>query len=159
MPITAPILEPWLEQRSPGEQVHQESPRVSSLGCQASWYRDNLGHCSEAMLQYEWAWMHGRIAALARCRIGAHGNSEGDAVTNSVDHGEGNSPESAAAPCPPPARLQELLSECQLFHTLLLQEFTSRGLRPLPPRGPVVASEEAWEITSASVRQAWGIRP
>jgi len=27
----------------------------------------------------------------------------------------------------------------------------------MPPRGTVVKSEEAWEITSTEVRQQWGI--
>jgi hypothetical protein len=27
----------------------------------------------------------------------------------------------------------------------------------LPPQGEVIASEEAWEITSNTVRQEWGI--
>lgn len=129
MPTTGPSLETWLEQ----------GPR----GGQASWFRDILGQCSDAMLQYEWAWMHGRLSALSQCRIDANGDA----------------PATAASACPPEARLTALLTESQLFQTLLLQEFTSRGLRPLPPLGPVVASEEAWEITSASVRQAWGIQP
>ncbi|MFM7264512.1 MAG: hypothetical protein ACKOZW_02760 [Cyanobium sp.] len=143
MPITVPILEAWLERRPLGGQASQESLRTSSLGCHASWFRDNLGQCSNAMLQYEWAWMDGRLAALAQCG--------GDASI-----GPGAPP---ASPCPPEARLAALLTESQLLQTLLLQEFTSRGLRPLPPLGPVVASEEAWEITSASVRQTWGIQP
>jgi hypothetical protein len=50
-----------------------------------------------------------------------------------------------------------MLSESQLFRTLLLQEISSRGLTPLPPQGEVIASEEAWEITSNTVRQEWGI--
>jgi hypothetical protein len=140
--VSVPILEPILEQLR--RERHEASPpqaaaglRSSSLGCHASWYRENLSHCSEAMLQYEWAWMTGRLAALRHCRAGEGGELA----------------------CPPRQRLDGLLSEAQLFRTLLLQEFASRGLRPLPPRGTVVASEEAWEITSASVRQEWGIQP
>lgn len=143
MPTTGPRLETWLEQAPRGGLASRESLRTSSLGCIASWFRDILGQCSDAMLQYEWAWMHGRLSALSQCRIDANGDA---AAT-------------AASACPPEARLTALLTESQLFQTLLLQEFTSRGLRPLPPLGPVVASEEAWEITSASVRQAWGIQP
>ncbi|MEB3256018.1 MAG: hypothetical protein VKJ05_06485 [Synechococcaceae cyanobacterium] len=102
------------------------------LGCHASWYRDNLALCNEAMLQYEWAWIKGRIATLIRYR---------------------------ADGCryPQDGKLERLLHESQRCRSLLRQEFSRRGLRPLPPRGPVVASEEAWEITSCSVRQAWGI--
>lgn len=150
VPILEPILEQLLRERDEATPPHiaaasegepstvEAGLRSSSLGCHASWYRENLSHCSEAMLQYEWAWMNGRLAALRHCRA-----SEG----------------SELAACPPEPRLDGLLSESQLFRTLLLQEFASRGLRPLPPRGTVVASEEAWEITSASVRQEWGIEP
>jgi hypothetical protein len=119
----------WGESRPDGQ-------RRAPLGCQASWYRDNLALCSEAMLQYEWAWMKGRIAALVRCRADAPAQ---------------------ARQCPQGGDLERLLGESQLCHSLLRQEFACRGLRPLPPLGPVVASEEAWEITSSSVRQAWGI--
>ncbi len=151
--VSVPILEPILEQlrRERNEAVAPQAEagpvaepctgeaglRSSSLGCHASWYRENLSHCSEAMLQYEWAWMNGRLAALRQCRAGEGGELA----------------------CPPEPRLEGLLGESQLFRTLLLQEFASRGLRPQPPRGTVVASEEAWEITSASVRQEWGIQP
>jgi hypothetical protein len=150
VPILEPILEqlrrerneisapPQLSRGSQGENsADQEALRTSRLGCHANWYRENLGHCSEPMLQYEWAWMNGRIAALRHCRAG-----EGGELV-----------------CPPESRLEGLLSESQVFRTLLMQEFASRGLRPLPPRGTVVPSEEAWEITSLSVRQEWGIQP
>jgi hypothetical protein len=137
LPLLEPILEQLRRERNEGPLPAEAGLRASSLGCHASWYRENLSHCSEAMLQYEWAWMNGRIAALRHCRAG----------------------EGADLACPPEPRLEVLLGESQLFHTLLLQEFASRGLRPLPPRGTVVASEEAWEITSASVRQEWGIQP
>jgi hypothetical protein len=152
--VSLPILEPILEQlqrerteiTAPLQPSNwpavepcsvQEGLRTSSLGCHASWYRENLNHCSEPMLQYEWAWMNGRIVTLGHCRAGEGGELA----------------------CPPEPRLEEMLSESQLFRTLLLQEFASRGLRPLPPRAAVVPSEEAWEITSASVRQEWGIEP
>lgn len=117
------------------EPTAQEPLRTSSLGCHAHWYRENLGHCNEPMLQYEWAWINRRLTALQRCSSG----------------------EAGELACPPRSRLEPLLSESQLLRTLLLQEFASRGLRPLPPRGTVVPSEEAWEITSASVRQEWGM--
>ena len=144
MALSVPMLDGWLEQHHPVRDHCQESLRTSSLGGHASWYRDNLSHCSEAMLHYEWAWMGERIAALNHGRFAAGG----DGATG---------PQGIA--CPPEPRLAELLSESQLFHTLLLREFAARGLRPLPLRGPVVASEEAWNIASASVRQAWGIQP
>jgi hypothetical protein len=110
-----------------GAPAPQEGLRSTSLGCHADWYRENLGHCSEPMLQYEWAWLQGRIDALRQLQAGEDG------------------------------RYRDLRSECQIFRTLLLQEFASRGLRPMPPRACVISSEEAWEITSRKVREDWGI--
>jgi hypothetical protein len=46
-----------------------------------------------------------------------------------------------------------------LFQLLLQNEFARRGLTPEEPRGPVVAAEEAWEITSVQVKREWGILP
>jgi hypothetical protein len=161
-PLSRPILEPILEQlRQERSGTHSRLPsplgpedgaspppealRTSRLGGHARWYRENLLHCSEPMLQYEWAWMTGRLAALRHCR--------------DVGEGGGDGGGDVAMACPPEGRLEALLSESQLFRTLLLQEFAARGLRPLPARGTVVPSEEAWEITSLSVRQEWGIQP
>jgi hypothetical protein len=101
--------------------------RTSSLGCHATWYRENLGQCNEPMLQYEWAWLNGRI----------------DALEHVQDDGKG--------------AFGEMLAESQLFRTLLLREFASRGLTPLPPKATVIPSEEAWEITSLRVKEEWGI--
>jgi hypothetical protein len=101
--------------------------RTSSLGCHATWYRENLGQCNEAMLQYEWAWLNGRI----------------DALEHVQDDGKG--------------AFGEMLAETQLFRTLLLREFAARGLSPSPPKATVIPSEEAWEITSLRVKEEWGI--
>jgi hypothetical protein len=122
-----------------GGQECVQGLRSSPLGCHATWYRENLSHCSEAMLQYEWAWMNGRIDALEHCRH-EEGSPAGDQDTG-----------------PEAARLADLLSESQLFLTLLLREFAGRGLRPSAAKGTVIPSEEAWEITSLQVKQDWGI--
>jgi hypothetical protein len=135
----------------PGDPTQRQAAsaplRDSWLGSHATWYRENLGHCNEAMLQYEWAWMSGRIATLRHF----HGSGSGPAACADARGADG----SELSQLDP--RLSALLSESQLFRTLLLQEFSSRGMTPMPPRGTVVASEEAWEITSTMVRQEWGI--
>ena len=56
-------------------------------------------------------------------------------------------------------RLRALVSQSVLFQLLLQNEFARRGLTPEEPRGPVVAAEEAWEITSVQVKREWGILP
>ena len=54
MPLTIPMLDAWLEPGRHDGEADRESLRTSSLGCHASWYRDTLSQCSEAMLHYEW---------------------------------------------------------------------------------------------------------
>jgi hypothetical protein len=152
MRITAAILVPLPAKRRRRGKARPLAQHHAQLGCQASWYRDNLARCSDAMLQYEWAWMKDRLTALLRCRAAAQA-----AVRPGTQAGASSPPPAEARRCPQEGELKRLLGESQLCHRLLRQEFACRGLRPLPPRGPVVASEEAWEITSSSVRQAWGI--
>ncbi len=158
MSVIQPILERLQHDCDPLESPSSSSPtalqeegaaslRGSALGSHATWYRENLGQCNEPMLQYEWAWMNGRIATLRHFQS----SGSGPAVQADARGGDG----SELRQLDP--RLAALLSESQLFRTLLLQEFSSRGLTPMPPRGTVVKSEEAWEITSTEVRQQWGI--
>lgn len=158
MSVIQPILERLQHDCDPLESQQSVSPsavqelgsarlRESALGCHATWYRENLGKCNEPMLQYEWAWMNGRIATLRHF----HSSGGGSAARPDARGCDG----SELGQLDP--RLAGLLAESQLFRTLLLQEFSSRGLTPMPPRGTVVDSEQAWEITSTAVRQEWGI--
>lgn len=158
MSVIQPILERLQHDCDPLDSQPSGSPsapnesgaaslRGSALGCHATWYRENLGQCNEPMLQYEWAWMNGRIATLRHF----HGSGSGPASRQDAKGGD------VSELCQLDPRLAALLAESQLFRTLLLQEFSSRGLTPMPPRGTVVESEEAWEITSTEVRQQWGI--
>jgi hypothetical protein len=113
--------------------------RTSTLGCHAAWYVENLEHCSEPMLQYELAWIQGRIQALEHCC--RHDQSEADSRLELANH----------------RHVTDMLAETQLFQTLLLREFAARGLHPKPPKADVIPSEEAWEITSQKVKESWGI--
>ena len=105
--------------------------------CHAGCYRENLSRCSEAMLQYERVWLQQQLRALRDC--------EGHPVLMARVGGED--------------RLRALVSQSVLFQLLLQNEFARRGLTPEEPRGPVVAAEEAWEITSVQVKREWGILP
>jgi len=125
--------------------------RSSALGCHASWYRDNLADCSEAMLQYEWAWINQRIDALDRQRT--QESSPLSLVADS-SHAKSDEPD---PPAPLHGSLAEHLAESQLFLNLLLREFAVRGMRPSTPKAAVIPSEEAWEITSKLVKEEWGI--
>lgn len=108
-----------------------------AIQCHAGCYRENLSRCSEAMLQYERVWLQQQLRALRDC--------EGHPVLMARVGGED--------------RLRALVSQSVLFQLLLQNEFARRGLTPEEPRGPVVAAEEAWEITSVQVKREWGILP
>lgn len=108
-----------------------------AIQCHAGCYRENLSRCSEAMLQYERVWLQQQLRALRDC--------EGHPVLMARVGGED--------------RLRALVSQSVLFQLLLQNEFARRGLTPEEPRGPVVAAEEAWEITSVQVKLEWWILP
>ncbi len=108
-----------------------------AIQCHAGCYRENLSRCNDAMLQYERVWLQQQLRALRDC--------QGHPVLMARVGGE--------------ERLHGLVSQSVLFQLLLQNEFARRGLTPVEPRGPVVAAEEAWEITSVQVKREWGILP
>ena len=137
LPLPRSLREFRLRQRS---QPAPAAPPSPVLSCRARWYLDNLQRCNEAMLQYEWAWLVGRIHALQAVvprleRTGPHHPAASDAD-----------------------RAASLLSEARLFLSLLLRELAARGVSPAPARGVVIPSEEAWEITSRQIREEWGFQ-
>ncbi len=89
------------------------------------------------MLQYERAWLQEQLRALR--------NVQGQPVLMARLGGE--------------ERLNGLVSQSVLFQLLVQNEFARRGLAPQEPPAPVVAAEEAWEITSEQVKRDWGILP
>jgi hypothetical protein len=110
---------------------------AEAMKCHAACYRDNLQRCTEPMLQYEWAWLRERLAALRSCQTDASLLSRLGGIEN----------------------VNLLVSECVLFQLLLQEEFSRRRLTPRAVEAPLVPSEEAWEITSLKVKQDWGIVP
>jgi len=110
---------------------------AEALKCHATCYRENLERCTEPMLQYEWAWLRERLAALRSCQ----GDPALVGRLGGIDH------------------VNLLISEAVLFQLLLQEEFSRRGFTPRAVEAPLVPSEEAWEITSLQVKQDWGIVP
>ncbi|KEF42294.1 MAG: hypothetical protein ER33_06325 [Cyanobium sp. CACIAM 14] len=108
-----------------------------AIKCQAGCYRENLVRCSDPMLQYEWAWLQQQQRVLR--------DFQGQPEMMARLGGE--------------QRLNGLVSQSVLFQLLLQNEFARRGLEPRESPGPVVAAEEAWEITSVQVKREWGILP
>jgi len=87
------------------------------------------------MLQYEWAWIHEQVDRLRRCCL--------DPELMIRWGGR--------------ARVHILLEEAVMLLGVLERVFQQRRLVPLAEQPGVVPSEEAWEITSLAVKQAWGI--
>jgi hypothetical protein len=97
-------------------------------------YAARLRDCSDAMLDYEAAWLERHIETLELCaRQPAMLASVGGAV-----------------------RVERLLQESRRFRQLLEQCRQERGLAEARPRAAVVATEHAWELSDPSLRRAWG---
>jgi hypothetical protein len=114
-----------------------DNMKKEAMNCHASCYRDNLHHCNDAMLQYEWAWLEEHVQALRRSQLQPEVMTSLGGVEN----------------------VKILISECVLFQLILQEEFGRRHLSPLGSHASIVPSEEAWEITSLKVKQDWGIVP
>jgi len=114
-----------------------DSMSKEAMNCHASCYRENLRSSSDAMLQYEWAWLEEHVQALRRSHLQPE-------LIRSLG-GEAN--------------VKILISECVLFQLILQAEFGRRHLAPLGSAAAIVPTEEAWEITSLKVKQDWGIVP
>jgi len=97
-------------------------------------YRANLERCSDAMLQYEWAWLEQHLETLELC---------------AVDPG-------MLASLGGVNRLHRLLEESRRFQDLLERRLADRGLEVARHRAGIIASEHAWELTDSSLRRAWG---
>jgi hypothetical protein len=97
-------------------------------------YAARLEACSDAMLDYEAAWLEQHIETLELCgsqplMLASAGGSQ---------------------------RVERLLQESQRFRRLLELCRRSRGLAPVGSRAAVVATEHAWELSDPSLRRAWG---
>ncbi|WP_216900031.1 hypothetical protein [Synechococcus sp. CCY 9618] len=97
-------------------------------------YAIRLQGCSDAMLDYEAAWLEQHIETLELC-------SHQPAMVA----GAGGS-----------QRVERLLQESHRFRQLLDQCRDARGLAQAGAVAAVVATEHAWELSDPALRQAWG---
>ncbi|MCP9785045.1 hypothetical protein [Cyanobium sp. N5-Cardenillas] len=97
-------------------------------------YGARLQACSDAMLQYEAAWLDQHIETLELC---------GSQPTMQASAGGAE-------------RVQALLQESLCFRQRLESCRRQRGLEGHGVRAAVVASEHAWELTDPALRRAWG---
>jgi hypothetical protein len=97
-------------------------------------YGSRLEGCSDAMLQYEAAWLEQHIETLELC---------GSQPTMLASAGGGE-------------RVEALLQESLRFRQLLEHCRRERGLDGTGVRAAVLASEHAWELSDPALRRAWG---
>ncbi|MCT0206607.1 hypothetical protein [Synechococcus sp. CS-1332] len=97
-------------------------------------YGARLESCSDAMLQYEAAWLEQHIETLELC---------GSQPTMLASAGGAE-------------RVQALLQESLRFRERLELCRGQRGLEGDGVRAAVVASEHAWELSDPALRRAWG---
>ena len=118
-----------------GQSAQAADAGSPSHGLPSRQYAEQLAACSEAMLQYELAWLEQHRQALELCRV----KPEMLQVAGGERH------------------LAQMLEETERFEALLAAEVERRGLAPDPHRHTVVANEHAWELSHAAICQAWGI--
>ncbi len=97
-------------------------------------YGARLQACSDAMLQYEAAWLEQHIETLELC---------GRQPTMLASAGGAE-------------RVEALLQESLCFRQRLELQRRERGLPEEGIRAAVVASEHAWELSDPALRRAWG---
>ncbi|MCP9932086.1 hypothetical protein KBY82_14990 [Cyanobium sp. AMD-g] len=97
-------------------------------------YDARLEACSDAMLQYEAAWLEQHIETLELC---------GSQPTMLASAGGAE-------------RVEALLQESLCFRQRLERCLRQRGVEGGGLRAAVVASEHAWELSDTALRRAWG---
>jgi hypothetical protein len=97
-------------------------------------YASRLDGCSNAMLQYEAAWLEQHIETLELC---------GRQPTMLASAGGAE-------------RVEALLQESLCFRERLDRCRRQRGVEGQGVRAAVVASEHAWELSDPALRRAWG---
>jgi hypothetical protein len=97
-------------------------------------YATQLEDCSDAMLDYEAAWLEQHIETLELC-----------AREPTMAAGAGGA-----------QHVERLLEESRRFSRLLDQKRLARGLTERTVHAAVVASEHAWELSDPALRRAWG---
>jgi exonuclease VII large subunit len=111
------------------------APSAAMALPQVEVYSGQLQRCSQAMLLYEWSWLHQHLEDLQLCqsnRAMARAAGGSQHVNQLLLQTEG---------C-----LQALKAECQ-----------ARNLQPQRQAHSVASGEHAWEVSNAAIRQAWGL--
>jgi hypothetical protein len=98
-------------------------------------YRQQLGQCSEAMLLYEWTWLHQHLEDLELC--GAN-----SAMAQAAGGG---------------AHVQQMSLQAEACLQALAEECGQRGLQPERQAHSVATGEHAWEVSNGAIRHAWGL--
>ena len=118
-----------------GEEPHDLARSDESATGLISKYQDNLKACSQAMLDYEWAWLELHLEDLQLCR-------SNPTMLKAVG-GE--------------RHLAALISEAEGCRQLLKDAFDALGADPYRHPHSVATGEHAWELTNPKLRNSWGL--
>ncbi|WP_157665281.1 hypothetical protein [Cyanobium sp. NIES-981] len=100
-------------------------------------FSDELEHCTDAMLQYEWAWLERHREDLEQCRF----NPTMLEATGGRAH------------------LEALIAQASQYAAQLEEIFSRKGLMPCQHSHSVAPAEHAWELSNQGLREQWGITP
>ncbi|EDY38928.1 hypothetical protein CPCC7001_1807 [Cyanobium sp. PCC 7001] len=99
-------------------------------------FQDELERCTDAMLQYEWAWLERHREDLEQCRFNP-----------TMLEASGGS-----------THLELLIAQASQYAIQLEELFRQRGLVPSRHSHTVAAAEHAWELSNPGLRAQWGIK-
>jgi AcrR family transcriptional regulator len=111
------------------------SPTPQSPLPQQEVYRQQLQQCSEAMLHYEWTWLHQHLEDLQLCSAnGAMAQAAGGSQ-----------------------HVRQLILQAEACLATLAEECERRGVQPERQAHSVASGEHAWEVSNGTIRRAWGL--
>lgn len=111
------------------------TPGAGTVLPQLEAYRQQLRRCSQAMLLYEWTWLHQQREDLQLCQ------------TNSV----------MARAAGGSQHVNQLLRQAEGCLQVLAAECQARDLQPQRQAHSVASGEHAWEVSNAAIRRAWDL--
>jgi AcrR family transcriptional regulator len=112
-----------------------ENPPPPSSLPQLDAYRLQLQQCSEAMLHYEWTWLHQHLDDLQLCNA----NSAMTQTAGGSQH------------------VRQLILQAETCLAALAEECARRGVQPERQAHSLASAEHAWEVSNSTIRRAWGL--
>jgi hypothetical protein len=124
-----------MQKLAAAQPADTESPTPQSSLPQREAYRQQLQQCGEAMLHYEWTWLHQHLEDLQLCNA----NSAMAQAAGGAQH------------------VRQLILQAEACLATLAEECEGRGVQPERQAQSVASGEHAWEVSNSTIRRAWGL--